>query len=204
MPDAIPTDVPNGTDLNRPLPDNYPHHYTRDLEIKGHQVRFRPIHPGDDDRMVLLFDTFSMETIYHRFFAYVRMPLTRVKRFTNVDYQTHMALVAEEVVHGQARLMGVARFALSKEEPGAGEMAIVIGDRWQGRGIGTELLKFLFEVAEKEHVRMMYGLVHFDNRAAPRIIRKSGIKFKKKDNGTEWRYEVFPGQKQEPEAPYPA
>ena len=197
MSDAIPSDLPNGTDLHRPLPGNYPRHYIRDLNIKGHEVRFRPIHPGDDHRMVLLFDTFSMETIYHRFFAYVRMPIARVKRFTNVDYVTQMALVAEEIVHGQPRLMGVARYALSKDEPGAGEMAIVVGDRWQGRGIGTELLGFLFDVAEKEHVRMLYGLVHFENRVAPRIIRKSGIKFIKKDNGTEWRFEVFPGQKQE-------
>ena len=181
------------------LPQNYPHHYCRDLHIKGHDVRFRPVHPGDNHLMVMLFDTFSMQTIYHRFFSYIRMPPERVKRFTTLDYELQMAFVAEEEHHGQTRLMGVARYALEKDNPEQGEMAIVIGDRWQGRGIGTQLLRFLFEVAEKEDVKMLYGLVHFDNRAAPRIIRKAGIKFKKKDNGTEWRFEVFPGQVQDPE-----
>jgi acetyltransferase len=198
--DAVPPIPQAGLDAEPALPENYPFHYTRDLEIKGHQVRFRPIHPGDNHRMVMLFDTFSMETIYHRFFSYVRMPPERVKRFTHVDYALQMALVAEEERHGQKHIMGVARYAREKDNPAQGEMAIVVGDRWQGRGIGTELLKYLFEVAEKEGVAMLYGLVHFDNRAAPRIIRKSGIKFKKKDNGTEWRFEVFPGQTQEPEA----
>jgi acetyltransferase len=194
-PPPVPADNP---DVEAPLPENYPHQYTRDSIIKGHEVRFRPIHPGDNHRMVILFDTFSMETIYHRFFSYVRMPPARVKRFTTLDYELQMALVAEEERHGQRQLMGVARYAREKDNPEQGEMAIVVGDRWQGRGIGTELLMYLFEVAEKEGVKMLYGLVHFDNRAAPRIIRKSGIKFKKKDNGTEWRFEVFPGQAADP------
>ena len=176
------------------LPENYPHQFTKDVDILGYPVRFRPIHPGDNHRMLMLFDTFSMETIYHRFFSYVRMPPERVKRFTMIDYGRQMAIVAEEEKDGQPRLMGVARYAMPKEAVDDAEMAIVIGDPWQGRGLGTTLLRYLIDLAEIRGLTMMYGLVHFDNRAVPRVVRKLGVKYKKKDNGTEWRYEVFPGQ----------
>lgn len=189
-----PTIVPGGqTEADEPFPDNYPFDLIRDLDIRGRAVRFRPIYPGDNYRMIMLYNTFSQQTIYHRFFSYVRIPESRVKRFTTIDYQRHVALVAEEEKDGLPRLMGVARYNTPKEETDTAEIAIVIGDPWQGQGVGTRLLRYLVDIAHGAGYVKLIGLVHYDNAAMPRVFRKLGVKYKKCDNGTEWRFEVFPG-----------
>lgn len=175
------------------LPDNYPHQYIKDIEVRGRHIRLRPIHPGDDYRMLMLFNTFSEKTIYHRFFSYIRMPPARVRRFTHVDYEKHMAIVAEELKDGQSRLMGVARYAATKEARGDAEIAIVIGDPWQGRGFGTAMLQYLVEIARDFGYKRLIGLVHFDNDVMPLLFERIGFHHRKFDNGTEWRFEVFTG-----------
>lgn len=179
------------------LPENYPGRYVKDVRVRGRSLRFRPIHPGDNDRMVMLFNTFSMKTIYHRFFAYIKMPPARVARFTNVDYVTQMAIVGEELKDGQYRLVGVARYAQSKEDPRKGEMAIVIGDPWQGQGIGTVMLQYLVDVARIEGYEELTALVHYDNEVIQRVFDKLTCVYKKRDNGTEWLFRVYPGRLKE-------
>lgn len=194
-----PTIVPGGqTEADEPFPENYPFDLIRDLDIRGRTVRFRPIYPGDNYRMIMMYNTFSQQTIYHRFFSYVRIPPSRVKRFTEIDYKRHMALVAEEEKDGLPRLMGVARYNTPKDETNTGEMAIVMGDPWQGQGIGTKLLRYLVDIAHGAGYVKLIGLVHYDNAAMPRVFRKLDVKFKKCDNGTEWRFDVYPGVPPDP------
>jgi acetyltransferase len=178
-------------------PDNYPEKYIRDVAVAGRTFRFRPISPEDDALMVRLYNTFSKETIFHRFFTTYAMPATRAKRFTNVDYDKKMAIVAEENIEGDRHLVGVARYVATQESATTAEMAIVIGDPWQGKGIGTALLDYLFVVGELEGYELFYGLVHFDNSAVPRIFEKLNRPHRIHNSGTELRYEVTLAPKSE-------
>jgi len=172
------------------LPENYPHKYVRDVIVGDRLYKFRPVSPDDDELMIRLFNTFSKETIFHRFFTAYSMQPTRVKRFTNIDYRTRMAIVAEEIVDGDLRLVGVARWAAEKGSETNAEMAIVIGDPWQGKGIGTALLDYLFVVGEAEGYELFYGLVQYDNAAVPRIFEKLKRPHRIHNTGMELRYEV--------------
>lgn len=173
------------------LPENYPHKYVKDVMVGVMPFRFRPISTDDDEMMIRMYSTFSKETIFHRFFTSYIMPPSRVRRFTNIDYKYKMAFAAEEEIDGERRFAGIARYAADRCEEGTAEMAIVIGDPWQGKGIGTALLNHLFDTAEAEGFRLLYGLVHFDNAAVPRIFEKLKQPHRAVNTGMELRYEVI-------------
>jgi len=184
---------PDDGESRAEIPDNYPTVYVVRVKVNGRSMRFRPIHPGDNDRLIRLFSTFSKETIFHRFFHTVQLRRSYIRRLTNVNYFPHMALVSEELKDGMPLITGVARYnAPADGEPGVAEAATVVGDPYQGRGIGTALLNYMFFVAREQGFKKLYGLVHFDNRVVPVVVSKLqqiGINHSIVDTGTELRYE---------------
>jgi len=181
--------------LDKSLMEKYPHKYVRDVTIGGRPFRFRPIRPDDEDMMVKMFSTFSKETIFHRFFTTVTMQPSKATRFTHIDYKRQMAIVCEEETGGERHLVGVARYNTSPESDIEAEMAIVIGDPWQGKGVGAALLNYLLEIAELEGFKKLYGLVHYDNMAVPRMFDKMKRPHRAESTGTELRFEVVLSEK---------
>lgn len=170
----------------------YPFQYVRDVKIRGCDYVFRPIRHEDDDLMLLLFATFSEDTIYHRFFTILNMSRDKVKRFTHINYRSEMAIVAESINEdGAAILTGVARYATSRRRPGWGEMSLVVGDPWHKKGIGSALLRYLLEVARNEGLEGLSGYVHYDNIAVHKIFKKLGLKVDEFNNGSEVQYDVY-------------
>src|SRR3954447_14391833 len=106
----------------------------------GSTVHVRQISPEDADRVVALHSRFSDRTRYLRYFSpYPRIPPRDLDRFVNVDHDDREALVAE--LGGD--LIGVARY--ERLGPGAdeAEVAFVVADEYQGRGLGSALLEHL-------------------------------------------------------------
>lgn len=139
----------------------------------GSHVRVRPIRPDDEARLVALFERLSPRTIYQRFFTtYRQLPSAWYRDFANVDYRARMALVAEDV--GPAgRLRGVARWEPA-DTPDTAELAIVVEDEWQGRGLGTVLLEHLFEAAARRGIRRLCADVLAENDGMLRLLRRVG------------------------------
>src|SRR5438045_7857648 len=111
----------------------------------GERVRLRPIRPDDEPRLSELYDRSSRDTRYQRFFTVMRrLPPDWAHFLANVDYDRRLALVAEDVTAPATRLIGVARY-----EPGGdvAEIALVVEDAWQGKGVGRRLLSDLFRAA---------------------------------------------------------
>ncbi|MFA6451668.1 MAG: GNAT family N-acetyltransferase [bacterium] len=171
-------------------PVNYPDKYILDTAVRGRPYRFRPISPDDETPLIELYKTFSRETIFHRFFTAYTMPPSRAKRLATLDYDKKMAIVAEETTDCGCHLVGVARYANVSESETTAEMAIVIGDPWQGKGLGAALLDYLFTVGEAEGYELFYGLVHYENEAVPRLFAKINRPHRIHNTGTELRYEV--------------
>ncbi len=115
----------------------------------GERVSLRPIEAGDRERLRRAFDRLGPESRYRRFFSPVdHLTESQLDFLTRVDHHDHEALVA---VHG-GEIRGVARYV--RPEPGAprAEVAVVVGDDWQGRGLGTELLDALSRRARADGV----------------------------------------------------
>jgi RimJ/RimL family protein N-acetyltransferase len=156
-----------------PSPRGYPWALVSPIRLAdGTTLRMRPIRPDDEPRLVALFHRLSPRTVYQRFFrAYDRLPDAWYPRFANVDYRTRLALVAEDPAAGDALLRAVARYEPG-DTPGTTEIAIVVEDGWQGRGLGTRLLDALLRSAEARGLRRFTADVLADNRPMRRVLSR--------------------------------
>src|SRR6185503_14445938 len=95
-------------------------------------------------------------------------------RFTQVDYDREMALVAIERGDGREREIGVARYIRLPDRRTC-EFAIVIADAWQRRGLGLRIMRRLVEVARGAGAEVMVGYVLASNVAMLRVCRELGF-----------------------------
>jgi GNAT superfamily N-acetyltransferase len=107
-------------------------------------VGIRPIEAEDSEALRELFGRLSPATVYLRFFQPIRTPNEdALHHFAEVDHDRREAIAA---VVGD-RIVGVARYDRSADDPTRAEMAIVVEDDWQGQGLGLLLLSRLMDRA---------------------------------------------------------
>src|SRR3954449_5821670 len=136
---------------------SYPQQWEADVvAADGGTVHLRPITAEDADGLVAMHGRLSEQTRYFRFFGpYPVLPARDLERFTVVDYDQRVAIVA--VLAG--RIIGVARY--EGLDPGSAEVAFVIEDAHQGRGLGPLLLEHLAAAARER------GITRFDADVLP-------------------------------------
>jgi GNAT superfamily N-acetyltransferase len=145
----------------------------------GKTVRLRAIQPSDREKLREEFLKLSKETVRDRFFS-VKMDLTpkELTYFTEIDFDHHVALVAEIESAATYVPVAVGRLVRKSEQPDHCEIAITVTDAMQGQGIGKILLNHLIDCARKLGVRHMDASVMADNTRMMKLIRKSGLPFK--------------------------
>ena len=167
----------------------YPVEFEVDAVLRdGHVVQIRPIRPGDQPALSDLFERTSSESRYFRFFrAKDRLSQSELEYFTTVDYERRMAFI----VFDEDQVIAVARYDRLEDEPDHAEVAFMVADAHQGRGIGTQLLQMLTAHARHMGVTGFEALVLSENAAMLRLFRASGYSLERKlDHGV---YEVrFP------------
>jgi GNAT superfamily N-acetyltransferase len=127
-----------------------------------------------------LFYSFSKETVYYRYFSYLKaMPHERLKTFVNVDYDQEMAVVAIVRSGGEEELVGTAGYTV-EQSTGMAEYAISVADGWQNKGVGSVLLEYLVKVARIKGVKGFVGYVLDSNTRAYRLLHKMGYKVESK------------------------
>jgi RimJ/RimL family protein N-acetyltransferase len=149
----------------------YPWALIRTIELlDGAPLRLRPIRPDDEPRLVALFHRLSRRTVYQRFFrAYDRLPEHWYRQFANVDYRTRLALVAEDESPAGPLLRAVARYEPG-DAPGTTEIAMVVEDGWQNRGLGRVMLDALLAAAETRDRRRFTADVLAENQPMLRLL----------------------------------
>jgi RimJ/RimL family protein N-acetyltransferase len=137
----------------------------------GARVLIRPIEPGDKDRLVTGLSRLSDESIRKRFLAAKpRFSRSELRYLTEVDGVNHIALVAV-LADDPDQLVAVARCVRLPDRPATAEMAIVVGDPWQGQGLGRELAQRLADAARAAGIRRFAATMLGDNEAARRLMR---------------------------------
>jgi len=141
----------------------------------GGTVHIRPIRPDDAKALVAMHAALSSRTRYLRFFsAYPRIPERDLIRFTNVDHRDRVALVA---------MLGKVIIAVGRYErtPGTdeAEVAFVVADEHQGRGIGSVLLEHLAAAARESGVKRFHAVVLAENTPMLRVFREAGYQTKR-------------------------
>ena len=150
--------------------------YPRELERAvvsrdGSDLRIRPIRPDDEPRLVALYGRLSEHTAYQRFFTLMRrLPPSWFHFFANVDYRNRLALVAERDTAAGPELVGVGRYEPTEEE-GTAEVALVVQDGWQGRGLGSLLMEDVLSAGQARGIRRFRAYVLADNERMLRLLR---------------------------------
>jgi len=149
----------------------YPRELARTVVLKdGASARIRPIRPDDEPRLVDLYERLSRHTAYQRFFTVMRrLPNDWYHFFANVDYVRRLALVAERETVAGVQLIGVGRYEPS-DEPATAEVAFVVEDGWQERGLGAILLEAVLDAAAARGIEHFRADVLADNHRMLRLF----------------------------------
>lgn len=134
----------------------------------GLEVLIRQIRPDDKHLLTEAFETLSPATRFQRFFAPVeRLSESDLSYLTEVDHSDHEALVAIDPDEGS--LVGVARYVRTTPKNEA-EVAIIVGDDWQGKGLATAMLQRLVRRAAAEGIEYFLALVLTSNTSATELF----------------------------------
>ncbi|MEY4593431.1 MAG: hypothetical protein RIR18_2326 [Pseudomonadota bacterium] len=145
----------------------YPSHLIQEWTLKeGQKVTVRPIRPEDADIEQEFVRNMSDESRYSRFMDSIReLTQSMLVRFTQIDYDREMALIAtieDSEQDGKEVQIGVARY-VSNPDGETVEFALAVGDAWQKSGIGRKLMSALIECARGRGYRAIIGDVLSSN-----------------------------------------
>jgi acetyltransferase len=167
------------------------HPYPADLETTwqtrdGVEIVVRPIRPEDAQIEQTFVDGLSAESKYFRFmYRMGDISPVMLARFTQIDYDREMALVAvENEGTDEARLLGVARY-VSNPDGQSCEFALTVADDMQKKGIGRQLMQMLMNVARDRGLSIMEGDVLAENRKMRRLCEKLGFRVARNPNDPE-------------------
>ncbi|QSV56080.1 MAG: bifunctional acetate--CoA ligase family protein/GNAT family N-acetyltransferase [Dolichospermum sp. UKL201] len=174
----------------------YPSQYISNWKLNnGTPITIRPIRPEDEPLMVEFHKTLSEESVYFRYFHMIklsqRITHERLTRICFIDYDREMALVAEyqNPETENREILAVGR--LSKlHGSNAAEFAMLVSDKFQDQGLGTELLRRLLEVGKNERSCCIYADILADNSGMQRVCEKLGFQITNTSDTTVLRAEI--------------
>ncbi|MRS04995.1 GNAT family N-acetyltransferase, partial [bacterium] len=161
----------------------YPKEYEKTVEIKGgRSVLLRPIRPEDEPLEEEMFKTFSAQTKRFRFFGPIGdVTHEMLVRYSQIDYDREIAIIAELVEGGMKKMAGVVRVIADPYNETA-EYAIVIGDPWQGLGLGTVMTRYIIDIARERGIRKIYAYLLEDNLDMLHLFQKFNFTAHKEDD----------------------
>lgn len=149
----------------------------------GTGVLIRAIRPDDRDRLAEQFARLSPQSVYFRFFRVkTRLTEAELTAFTQLDFVRHVALVATVEQDGAPEPLGVARYAMVDDRltpPHRAEVAFVVMDAWQGKGVGTLLLEHLVPIARAAGITEFEANVLGDNNRMLKMFASSGFRIRR-------------------------
>ncbi len=149
------------------------------IDVDGHCIFVRPVKPEDAPLFTAFFKTLSPTSIYYRFFGALKeLNPEMLARFTQIDYDREIALVAIDEESEIDNMLGVARI-IGDADSKTGEFAVLVGDAWHGKGIGSNLLEKCLSIAEKQGFESVHGIVLHENRNMLSLGKKLGFEIKR-------------------------
>lgn len=182
----------------RPVPADLAERVRSRAPVLGPWLTIRPVLPEDEEIETRFFESLSDRSRYNRFLgAGVRPDAAMIRRFTHIDYDTHMGIVATTMLAGEEVEIGAAQYVA--EADGRAEFALVIADDWQGHGLGAALMTPLLGCARDAGFREIYGEVFGSNVSMLALMRRLGFEVHRHPESHElrlvtYRFATEPGQ----------
>jgi acyl-CoA hydrolase/RimJ/RimL family protein N-acetyltransferase len=152
----------------------------------GTQIFFRPVKPTDESALSEMLYSLSEESVRKRYMTRtVAFPHKDVQQLTNIDYKNDLAVVGVVPGVGGEEIVAIGQY-FTEPKHGRAEVAFIVHDEWQQKGMGTLLLNFLSEMAKKRGVKRFHAKVLPENKAMLAVFHNSGYKV-----NTEFDGEVY-------------
>ena len=149
----------------------------------GTDLVLRPIRPEDEPLEYEFLTTLSKESLRTRFFSAIKdMPHRWLVTFCNIDYDRSIAIVAEVEENEKRKIIGVVRLNLNPDF-NSGEIAAIVHDRFQRKGIGQKLMELVIEIGRSRGVQVINGEVLTENEKMLKLCRKIGFATKTLPHG---------------------
>lgn len=166
----------------------YPARYEHVWPLRGGgEYTVRPVHPDDAQMLQELVHKLSPQSRYFRFVSsLIELPPAMLARFTLIDYDREMALVAvfkersagpDGEISGTERIVGVSRYITNPDRASC-EFALVVADDFNGKGLGSRLMQSIMDVARDKGLAEMDGLVLANNPGMLKLMRSLGFSVK--------------------------
>ena len=154
----------------------YPAHLSRTWRLaSGESFHLRPIRHDDGVLEEAFVRGLSLESRYQRMLSGgFKVTPEWIESMTHIDYHRHMAFAVTTVSGGAEQFVGVGRYVLDAATSSA-DVALVLADAWQRKGLGRRLLEILLEHAARAGVRVAVGVVLATNVAMLRLARSMGF-----------------------------
>lgn len=174
-------DVKEESQLPRLAIRPYPSRYVAPWTMKdGTHVTIRPISAEDELLMRKFHKSLSDKTVYMRYLSPMllstRITHERLARVTHNDYDREIALVAEgKDENGEDAIFGVARLSKLRGRDEEARYTMLISDRYQGKGLGKELLTRIVKIGRDEKIKRIIALMSPDNEAMKKLCKAVGF-----------------------------
>jgi acetyltransferase len=163
----------------------YPSQYVGTWVMKdGTAVTIRAIRPEDEPLMVKFHERLSEQSVYMRYFHMIalsqRVTHERLTRICFNDYDRELALVADYIdpKRNSHEILAVGRLTRVRSNDEA-QFAITVIDRYQGHGLGAELLRRLVDIGREEKIRLITAEILPDNHAMQKICERLGFRLER-------------------------
>jgi acetyltransferase len=158
----------------------YPYKYVGNWTMRdGREVTIRPIRAEDEPMMYKFHENLSDRSVYLRYLSPMvlseRVTHERLARMTHNDYDREIALVIEGQDEGEKAIFGVARLSKFRGENDEARFTMLVNDKFQGQGLGKELLKRLLDVARTEKIKRVIAIISPENEAMQKLCRDLGF-----------------------------
>jgi len=170
---------------------NYPADLERHDTLKdGTEIFFRPVKPTDEEALSEMLYSLSEESVHTRYFMYTKQfPHSSVQRLTNIDYQNDLAIVGVVPSPAGEDVVAIAQYFLDPKTQVA-EVAFIVQDDWQRRGMGTFLMNYLVEIARRRKVERFTASVLPVNKPMLAVFENSGLPIQTDFDGDSYSVEL--------------
>jgi RimJ/RimL family protein N-acetyltransferase len=141
----------------------------------GRAIKIRALRPDDRADMLTAIGRASTQSLQRRFFVPKKGFSEReIAFFLDIDFESHVALVAQIDEDGRPAIVGGSRYIVVQS--GQAEIAFVVVDAYQGQGVGTILMRHLAALARDAGLKELIAEVLSENIAMLKVFRKFGFK----------------------------
>jgi acyl-CoA hydrolase/RimJ/RimL family protein N-acetyltransferase len=153
----------------------YPEELEKSDTLKdGTQIFFRPVKPTDEAPLSEMLYSLSPASVRTRYMSQtMRFPHKDLQKLTNIDYEQNLAIVGTVPGVSGEEIVAIAQYFLDPKTQAA-EVAFVVQDEWQQKGMGTLLLQYLTQIAKQRGVKKFYAKVLPINKAMLAVFYNSG------------------------------